>query len=147
MITVGTFEDEIASLKNTFEYGSYEYSNPSDSFRILTTIHFRGVREREMFGIYVVRQRDTKEVLYIGKSGTLDSQGQFKNQDIPKRLKNVKNNIYADEWFRNLLQKKGPLVIEYIFTSISMSPAFVEASLLQAYLNEQHRLPYMNESL
>lgn len=148
MITVGTFEDEIASLKETFEHGSYEYSNSSDSFRTSTTLHFRGVRQRERSGIYVVRQRDTKEVLYIGKSGTIDSQGQFKGQDIPKRLRNVKAcNASPDEWFRNLLQEKGPLVIEYIFTSISMSPAFVEASLLQAYLNEQHRLPYKNKSL
>ena len=148
MITVGPFEDEIALLKKTCEYGSYEYINPSDSFRACTTSHFRGVRRQEKYGVYVVRQRDTQEVLYVGKGGTIDSQGQFKGQDIPGRLKNVKEgDISADKWFRDLLQEKGPLVIEYVFLSTSKSPAFVEAALLQAYLNEHHRLPYKNKSL
>ena len=148
MITVGSFEDEIALLKKTCEYGSYEYSNPSDSFRSCTTLHFRGVRRQERYGVYVVRQRDNQEVLYIGKSGTIDSQGRFKGQDIPERLKNVKGgDVSADKWFRDLLREKGPLVIEYVFLSISKSPALVEAALLQAYLNEHHGLPYKNKSL
>ena len=148
MTTVGLFEDEIALLKKTCEYGSYEYCNPLDSFRARTTLHFRGVRRLERYGVYVVRQRDTREVLYIGKGGTVDSQGQFKGQDIPQRLKNVKEgNISADKWFLDLLQEKGLLVIEYVFLPISKSPAFVEATLLQAYLNEHHRLPYKNKVL
>lgn len=148
MITVGPFEDEIALLKKTCECGSYEYINPSDSFRTCTTSHFREVRRQEKYGVYVVRQRDTREVLYIGKSGTIDSQGQFKGQDILGRLKNVKEgNISADKWFRDLLQVKGPLVIEYVFLSTSKSPAFVETALLQAYLNEHHCLPYKNKEL
>lgn len=148
MVAVDPFEDEIASLKKTCEHGSYEYSNPSDSFRTCTNLHFRELRQQERYGIYVVRQRDTQEVLYIGKSGTINSQGQFKGQDIPGRLKNVKGgNASADKWFRDFLQEKGPLVIEYVFLSTSKSPAFVEAALLQAYLNEHHHLPYKNKSL
>jgi len=83
MIAVGPFEDEIASLKKTCEHGSYEYGNPPESFRTCTTLHFRSVKRQERYGVYVVRQRETREVLYIGKSGTIDSQGQFKGQDIP----------------------------------------------------------------
>lgn len=148
MITVGLFEDEIALLKKTCEHGFYEYSNSSESFRTCTTSHFRRVKQKERHGIYVVCQRDTQEVLYIGKSGTIDSQGQFKGQDIPKRLKNVKEgHASANKWFRDLLQERGALVIEYIFLPTSKSPAFVEAALLKAYLNEHHRLPYKNKSL
>jgi len=148
MITVGPFEDEIASLKKTCGHGSYEYSNPSESFRTCTTLHFRRVKRQERYGVYVVRQRDTQEVLYIGKGGTINLQGQFKGQDVPRRLKNVKGgDIFADKWFGDLLQEKGPLIIEYIFLPKSKSPAFVEAALIQAYLNEHHRLPYKNRSL
>ena len=148
MITIGAFEDEIALLKKTCEHGFYEYNNLSKSFRTCTTSHFRSVKQQEKYGVYVVRQRDTQEVLYIGKSGTIDSQGEFKGQDIPGRLKNVKGgDVSADKWFRDILQERGPFVIEYIFLSTSKSPAFIETGLLQAYLNEHHCLPYKNKLL
>lgn len=148
MIKVGLFEDEIELLKETCQYGSYVYRNPSDSFRICTNSHFKRVARQEKYGVYIVRKLCTKEVLYIGKGGTIGSQGKFKEQDIPNRLRNVKgNNVSADKWFRNLLQEKGPLKIEYIFLTASKSPAFVETALLQAYLNEHHCLPYINKSL
>ena len=147
MIAVGPIEEELALLRKICEHGFYEYSNPLDSFRACTTLYFRGVKRQERYGVYVVRQRDTKEILYIGKSGTIDSQGQFKGQDIPERLKNVKaGDVSADKWFRELLQEKGPLTIEYIFLSKSKSPAFVETVLLQSYLNAHYRLPYRNKS-
>jgi hypothetical protein len=148
MINVSPFEDEIDLLKKTYEHGSYEYKNPSDSFKACTNSHFNGVKRKERYGVYVVRHRDTQEVLYIGKGGTIDFQGKFKRQNILKRLRNVKEgNISADIWFRNLLQEKGPLIIEYIFLLTSKSPALIEAALLQAYLNEYHCLPYKNKSL
>lgn len=149
MITSVSFENKLSDLKKKYEHGSFEYNDPSTNFRTIVTSHFRGIsRKKKRYGIYIVRQKNTPEVLYIGKSGTIDSQGQFKGQDIPGRLKNVKGgNISADKWFRDLLQEKGPLVIEYIFLSTSKSPAFVEAFLLQAYLNERHNLPYKNKSL
>jgi len=132
MITVSLLEEEIAQFKKTCQHGLYEYSAPSESFRERTTSHFRQIKRQEKYGIYVVRQRDTREVLYIGKSGTIDSQGQFKGQDIPGRLKNVKGDVPANKWFRYLVQEKGPIVIEYIFLSKPKSPAFVEAVLLHS---------------
>lgn len=143
----GKFEDEIALLKGSCEHGCYEYSNPSENFRACTTSHFRVVKRREKYGVYLFRQKNTREVLYIGKGGTIDAQGQFKPQDLPKRLKNTKGSIPANKWVRDLLQQKGPLIIEYIYLSKSKSPAFVEAALLQAYLNEHNRLPYKNSEL
>lgn len=147
-MTIRLFEDEVGSLKKACKHGAYEYSNLSKSFRTFTNSHFQVVTRQERYGVYIVRQRDTQEVLYIGKSGSIDSQGHFKGQDIPKRLKNAKeDNVSPDKWFRGLLQEEGLLVINYIFLSTSRSPAFVEVSLLQAYLNEYHRLPYRNKSL
>ncbi len=146
MITIKSFEDEIASLKKTYKYGSYEYSDPSKNFTEVTASHFKKVRQQKKYGVYVVHQCKTREVLYIGKSGTIESRGKFKGQEIPGRLTNVKGKICPNEWFRDLLRKKGPLVIEYIFLPTSISPALIESVLLQAYLNEHHRLPYRNKS-
>ena len=70
MITVGPLEDEIVLLKKTCEHGFYEYSDLSESFRACTTLHFRRVKRRERYGVYVVGQRDTREVLCIGKVRT-----------------------------------------------------------------------------
>ena len=152
MIAVSSFEDELTLLKKDFKHDNYEYRDPSTSFSDGIDSHFKdrypNIRKEKKYGVYLVRQRDSKEVLYVGKGGTVDSQGHFKGQDILRRLKNVKTrDVYADDWFRSLLQEKGHLVIEYIFLPISKSPAFVEAALLQAYLNEHHRLPYKNKSL
>ena len=73
MVTIASFESEIASLRETKAYGSYEYSNIPEEFTDCTTSFFKRVRGKKMYGIYIVRQRDTKEVLYVGKSGTIDS--------------------------------------------------------------------------
>lgn len=90
MVIVGLFEDELALLKRISLYGSYVYNTRSDSFSACTTIHFKEIREKDKYGVYIVRQQDPREVLYIGKGGTVDSQGNFKGQNVPRRLKNVK---------------------------------------------------------
>ena len=149
MIDVGAFEDEINSLKNTHEHGCYGYIVQSKNFTACTRSHFNEVLRQEKFGVYIVRQRDTQEVLYIGKNGTVDSYGEYKKQtqDIPGRLTNTRGTFNPNVWFRNLLQEKGALKIEYIFLPTSKSPSFVEKALLQAYLNEFNHLPYKNKEL
>jgi len=147
MINVGAFEDEIDLLKNSYKNDYYEYKNLSERFTTCTRTHFDRVVRQERYGVYIVRQLDTQEVLYIGKSGTIDSYGKFKKQDILGRLTNTRRKDNSNIWFRNLLQKKGPLKIEYIFLPTLKSPSFVEKALLQAYLNEYNHLPYKNQEL
>jgi hypothetical protein len=139
------FEDEVASLKNAFEHGCYKYANPSETFRVCTTSHFHTLRQSERYGVYIVRQLNTRKVLYIGKGGTINTKGKFKGQDIPGRLKNRQDGVSRNKWFGKLLEDNGPLTIEYIFLSKSKSPAFIEAVLLQAYLNEHKHLPCRNK--
>ncbi len=148
MIIIKSFEDEKESAKKTYEYGSFEYSETLHTFSSCVDTHFRRAIRQQKYGVYIVRQRDTGEVLYIGKSGTVDSKGRFLGQDIPGRLKNVKDShIPANQWFEDLCKEKGPLVIEYVLLPVSNSPALVEAILLQAYLNEHNHLPYKNKEL
>jgi hypothetical protein len=147
MIRIGRFEEEWESLKKDCESGSFIYSEPSASASKIVRSHFRNIRQQEKHGVYVVRQQASREVLYIGKSGTIEQNGSFKGQDIPGRLTNLKGNITANQWFKTLVREKGPLTIEYVFlTSVPKSPALVEAVLLQAYLNERSCLPYRNKA-
>jgi len=109
--------------------------------------HFENIKQKGKY-VYIVRQKETNEVLYIGKAGTINQNGEFKNQDLIGRLTNVRGEkISANEWFKNLYKEKGPLIVEYILLPETESPGYVENLLLQLYLNEHGRLPCKNEKL
>jgi hypothetical protein len=148
MVDIGSFEDELPGIKRGCEHGSFNYQNPNISFSDTVTSHFRTIQRNDKHGIYIIRQKSTGEVLYIGKGGSLDRYGNFKSQDIPGRLKNVKNrDIPANEWFNSLFEEKGQLLIEYVFLPTTpIAPTFVESLLLQAYYNEYKSLPRCNNS-
>jgi len=90
MLTVDKFEKEWTWLQREFPYGSYGYCDPLSDFSSITNAHFKKTQEQERYGVYIIYQRDTRRVLYIGKSGTITTQGEFKGQDIPGRLTNVR---------------------------------------------------------
>ena len=148
MIDVETFEEELNVLNKSYEHGSFEYGNTNILFRSVVESHFHNVQRIDKHGIYIIRQKSTRRVLFIGKSGIINKQGNFKDQDIPRRLKNVKNeNISANEWFKNLVSDMGPLIIEYIFLrETPKSPTLVASLLLQAHFNEHNSLPCRNNS-
>ena len=148
MVREEQFELALEQLKETHPHGSFAYDNPAHSFREVVSAHFRSVLYLEQHGFYLVRQRETGEVLYIGKGGTVDADGRLKNQDVRGRLRNTKGRLGANDWARSLVEEKGAFVVEYIFlTMVPRSPAFVEATLLQEYLNANGRLPYRNKAL
>jgi hypothetical protein len=65
----------------------------------------------------------------------------MKRTHFEKRLQSK-----SDQWLSSLVKEHGPLVIEYVFLSAKpRSPAFVEAVLLQKYLNDHDgHLPFYN---
>jgi hypothetical protein len=144
---IKSFEEELEFLKNRYFHGRFEYVNRVASFRSVVTNHFRQVLFEDKHGVYIVRQKSTEQVLYIGKGGAIIQQGIFKEQDVPRRLKNVKGgDEIADHWFGDLLEEQGALVIEYVLLGKSpISPSFTEALLLQAYFNEKGCLPIRNK--
>ena len=145
-MNIGKYEEEWESLKKNCEHNSLDHGNSSGSVRKIIKSHFGDTRQHKKYGVYLIRQQTTREVLYIGKSGTIDQHGNFKGQDIPARLKNVKGDVSSVLWFKSLVKEKGVLVIEYVvLTPTPQSPAFVEAHLIQAYLNEHSCLPSRNK--
>jgi hypothetical protein len=148
MIAIRTIEEELSDLKKANEHASFVYASSSETFSSICNNHFRHIKRIDKHGVYIIRQKSTNQVLYIGKGGTINDQGVFEKQDIPGRLTNSKGRISSNEWFKTLLSEKGVLVIEYLFLNKSpISPAVVETMLLQAYLNQYGRLPYRNNEL
>ncbi len=74
--------------------------------------------------------------------------GRLKRQGIPGRLKAERDGGQsANDWFRSLWKKHGPLLIEYaIAVAQPVSPALLEAQLLQVFLNQNGSLPTENKA-
>ena len=141
-------EKIIEILKNDYESGCYEYDNDSHHFSTITINHFKNKdREKKSRGVYLIREKKSSEILYIGKAGSVDNNGDFKKQTIFGRLKNKKGGKSSNIWIKNLFERKGTLIIEYILLpdTKNPTPAFIEALLLQAFLNDKNRLPLKNK--
>src|SRR5215471_20539894 len=138
---LGEFERLWAELKSTRSSGSFDYTDPNASFCKTVDDHFRRVAMRPRYGVYVVRRTVDDEVVYIGKGGTIKTDGSFKNQDVPGRLKAMRGDTPSDRWFASACTDCRALRVEYLFLTASpWSPALAEAKLLQAFLHEQRRL-------
>jgi len=138
-------EQIIERLRAISQHGCIEYAGEHD-FRHTVLKHF--TCGRAVYGVYVVRAAKSNEVIYVGKAGTIGREGRFKEQDIPTRLTNRQGkNMSRKEWFQGLVKHHGRLKIEYLELPAKLSPAFVEAYLLQAYFNDHRRLPEQNGSL
>jgi hypothetical protein len=142
------FENQLDLLKKNHDHGSFVMADLNVPSNTVITDHFRQFKGHQ-YGVYIVRQKITQHILYIGKAGTINQKGVFGKQDIPKRLKNVKgNNKPSNIWFLEMMEAYGRLIVEYILLNETPhSPALVEGILLQAYLNENDRLPEKNSEL
>lgn len=136
------------SLKNQCVHGEFEYLPQDLSFRKTVREHFSNITLDDLHGVYVVRRMNNNEILYIGKAGTVNVKGQFRSQDLPSRLTNRRGSESSEIWFKRMVEEEGAIMVEYVILSVSPhSPAFVEATLLQAFLNQENKLPRYNKSL
>ena len=90
MIDVETFEEELNVLNKSYEHGSFEYGNTNILFRSVVESHFHNVQRIDKHGIYIIRQKSTRRVLFIGKSGIINKQGNFKGKRSVGRVLLVK---------------------------------------------------------
>jgi hypothetical protein len=103
-----------------------------------------------LFGIYVIFGSDDLEVpIYIGKAGTINSDGSWKAQGISGRLTMKQDGVYREAFFRDLMsnEKLSGLTFFWFVThggSVSVVPALAEMELLQAFYDEYRRLPRLN---
>ena len=145
-IIIKKFENEFSSLKKTQYNSCFDYNSNNILFSSVAKSHFNKENITDRYGIYVIRKKTTKEVLYIGKSGTITNNGKYKGQDILGRLTNIRGKTPSNIWFSYLIDKYGAISVDYCYLPVSKSPTLMESLLLQSYLNEFGCLPPENKT-
>ena len=100
-------------------------------------------------GIYIL-YNPKGEIIYIGKAGSIKSDGSITKQTIRKRLlapRNKYSNIKGDMYFKQKMEECG---YEYIMIDWEVSdehcPAYDEAYKIEQFRLKYHRLPIWNNS-
>lgn len=109
-------------------------------------------------GVYIVKGKANgiHSVLYIGMAGTMKSDGTFKKQMLPSRLKalqrwkgqRVRRNVFFQERMTALHMQQ--LVFEWFVTfdgKTKVIPAYAESQLLQTYFDDYGALPAWNHEM
>lgn len=91
------------------------------------------------------------EILYIGKGGTSNNDGSFKEQQLRKRLNSKQDGVRRVQFMKKKLKESNgklqKIIIEwFILKDPSVLPAYLEAYLIQQFYAEHHRLPAWNEA-
>jgi hypothetical protein len=101
-------------------------------------------------GAYIICKCDDHcTTLHIGKAGTLNQDGSWKDQGIAERLTRKQDGIYRREYFLRLMKNEATagLTFEWFVThdaNTKVIPALVELILLQAYFDQYACLPKLN---
>lgn len=108
----------------------------------------------EKYGVYLIYgvKGDQRQLVYVGKSGTLLANGQWKSQGLCRRLLAKQGGKRRHVYFRERLAEKGfsHLSIHWVVTvnsDCTVLPAKAEADLLQIYFNKFGKLPPWNRSI
>ena len=102
-------------------------------------------------GIYIIfRSEDLLHPLYIGKAGTIRTDGSWKNQGLKKRLTMKQDGIYRSKFFLSLMDDKCLNGLTFLWfethsQNSKIIPALVEMELLQAHYDQYGCLPELNK--
>ena len=103
-------------------------------------------------GIYYILRlaKGRIDLVYIGKSGTINNDGTFKIQGLKNRLNNIQNKMKRQEFFENKIKKEKIDALDiYWFVTFDKKnqdlPGFVEGLLFQKFFDIYQRLPEWNE--
>src|SRR5665213_1698765 len=104
----------------------------------------------EAHGIYVIFSCDDLErPLYIGKAGTVKTDGSFKAQTLAVRLTNQQCGKSRRKFFGELMKEKYPAGLTFLWfvthdKDSRIIPALAETELLQAHYEQYKCLPELN---
>ena len=106
------------------------------------------------YGIYLIYEgHDCKgELIYIGRSGTIQSDGTIGSQGIRNRLGMKQNGgRYRNDFFKEEMEmrQKGISVAWFVTFNIegqNTLPALAESEAMQAFYELKGRLPELNKS-
>ncbi len=105
------------------------------------------------YGIYLIHEGFdcNEELIYIGRSGTIQSDGTMGSQGIRKRLGMKQDRMYRNDFFKKETEKrqKGISVAWFVtfnFAGQKTLPALAEAEAMQEFYELEGRLPELNKS-
>lgn len=103
-------------------------------------------------GVYVIYRlaKDSVDLVYIGKSGTVNQDGSFKNQLLRKRLNNIQDGLKRQDYFEKRIEEEDIDALD-IYWHVTYDdknqdlPGYVEGLLLQRYFEVYGVLPVWNK--
>ncbi|MGD0754507.1 MAG: hypothetical protein ABR927_05545 [Bacteroidales bacterium] len=106
----------------------------------------------ELPGVYYIVRlaKGRVELVYIGKSGTITQNGQFKEQLLKSRLNNKQDGMKRQDFFdKKMIEENIDGLDIYWFVTMDKSindlPGYVEGLLIQRFFEVQGRLPLWNK--
>ncbi len=101
---------------------------------------------------YIVRLAGGRvELVYIGKSGSIEQNGLFKKQGLRGRLNNKQNGMKRQDYFENKFMEENIDGLDiYWFVTFDKAnrdlPGYVEGLIMQIYFERHGSLPAWNNS-
>jgi hypothetical protein len=142
------------TIQNLIE--EYKESNQSGIFELKKDEIINDIiRKNEVpnsYGIYIIYsiKNLSKNIIYIGKSGTMINDGTFKSQGIAKRLTRIQNGLQRRIYFQNVIEKYQFEKLEFLWITTfdkmyKEIPSLSEAKMIQAYFSEFKKLPLLSK--
>ena len=142
-----TIQDLIEEYIKSNQNGKFELKKDEN----INTI----IRKKEVpnsYGIYIIYsiKNSSKDIIYIGKSGTMKNDGTFRNQGIAIRLTRIQNRLPRRIYFQNVIEEYKFEKLEFLWITTfdenyQEIPSSSEAKMLQAYFSEYKKLPLLNK--
>lgn len=102
-------------------------------------------------GVYLVYRlaRGKIDIVYIGKSGTIQQDGKPKDQGLRKRLNNTHQGLNRQEYFNTKIEEENIEALDiYWYVTFDDDyrnlPSFVEGLLIQKFFDLYGQLPIWN---
>lgn len=103
-------------------------------------------------GVYVISAaiESNREILYIGKAGTICQDGSFKSQGLKQRLIMKQDGMVRHIFFKTQMESLGLYSLHFewfaTFEAAEKVPPFLaESLLLAAFFSQFNRLPLWNK--
>ncbi len=142
-----TIQDLIEEYKKSNQHGIFELKKGE----IINDI----IRENNVpksYGIYIIYsiKNSSKDIIYIGKSGTMINDGTFRKQGIAERLTKKQEGIPRKIYFQNKIKEHEFEKLEFLWIitfdeKYQEIPSLSEAKMFQAYFSEYKKLPLLNK--
>lgn len=106
----------------------------------------------ELPGVYyIIRLANNKvDLVYIGKSGTINQSGEFKDQLLNRRINNKQDGMKRQKHFEQKMSEENIEGLDiYWFVTMDKNnndlPGYIEGLLLQRYFEMHGKLPPWNK--